>query len=409
MDQHHHVDANTYFMDQLFAIGLGGAIGAICIVHYLKQSLFYLAPQFQLPVLLGGIVLLAFVAIRSWVLWRETGEARSAVVPCNHDHHHHQHDSSHQHDAGDSHHHENDCDAHHHHHEHHPHQHHPHHHHAGHDHGHDHGWNPWRYAVLALPVFLFLMNLPNKGLSNFAISKMGANVEGLDLDRDANFSAAIGVQLAKSGKWPIIGSVNSNTPAEKAGLKMGDAIVKIKLIQDAKGQPLKHPREIETKDLGLKEVLAHLRGEPGSKVVLIIQREGEPEPIEVTVTRNEVISLQFKDLERARFSALSRNFYTGRMGRLRGQFSPSGNDRVFSLMRLRMTCCGADVTPLNVVIIAPESLANLDLKAGDWVEVEGQIDFRLDQRKQVYQAVITVPSLDMIRKIPPEPDIFVRF
>ena len=34
------------------------------------------------------------------------------------------------------------------------------------EHGHDHGWAPWRYMVLAIPVFLFFLGLPREGLTD---------------------------------------------------------------------------------------------------------------------------------------------------------------------------------------------------------------------------------------------------
>jgi uncharacterized membrane protein YcgQ (UPF0703/DUF1980 family) len=67
------------------------------------------------------------------------------------------------------------------------------------DHGHDHGWAPWRYGVLLVPVVLFLFNLPNEGFSNVhggkdvdteggkdAAAKGGYVIKGfLELDRAA--------------------------------------------------------------------------------------------------------------------------------------------------------------------------------------------------------------------------------
>jgi hypothetical protein len=155
-----------------------------------------LAPQFHPYVLAGGIVLLVLVAIRAVALWQMAGQQSHTHT---HHHHHHNHDHHHDHDHGHHHHHH---DHHHHHHDHdhghiqhkpeglkadaglslplaageHGHAHetghehcdhdhgHCHHDHA-HDHGHEHGWAPWRYTVLMLPVVLYFLNLPNEGFS----------------------------------------------------------------------------------------------------------------------------------------------------------------------------------------------------------------------------------------------------
>src|SRR5207248_10502010 len=58
-------------------------------------------------------------------------------------HHHHDHDHGHDHDHA---------------HDHHDHHHHDHDH--AHDHGHSHGWTPAKYAVLLLPLVLYLLHLP---------------------------------------------------------------------------------------------------------------------------------------------------------------------------------------------------------------------------------------------------------
>src|SRR5262249_48729445 len=80
---------------------------------------------------------------------------------CDHDHHH-DHDHAHEHHHHHDHEHGPGCD-HEHHHE------HEHVHAAaapGDDDGHEHGWGPWRYAVLLLPVVLFCLHLPNEGFSS---------------------------------------------------------------------------------------------------------------------------------------------------------------------------------------------------------------------------------------------------
>src|SRR5260370_42161036 len=59
-------------------------------------------------------------------------------------------------------------------------------------HGHDHGWAPWRSALLILPVVLFLLGLPAKGGMNVS------NVSGLEGD-----SSSIGQTSDKGQNFTI--------------------------------------------------------------------------------------------------------------------------------------------------------------------------------------------------------------
>lgn len=151
---HSHGDGEgTYFLDQLFTILACGAIGLVAVLMYENGMLGrILVPMFFVPVLVAGIALIALAAIRAIAVWQLAG-ARRADMDTNGDHEGHSHAHSHSH--GHDHAHGEECE--------HDHGHaHAHaHDHAGEDdHGHDHGWAPWRYMVLAVPVFLFFLGLP---------------------------------------------------------------------------------------------------------------------------------------------------------------------------------------------------------------------------------------------------------
>lgn len=155
----HGHDHNSYYVEQLCAVGVCGALAAIAVLWW-SRDIFFLVPAFRLPVLIGGGVLLLLVAVRAVSLWILVGKARPAATPAkdhhhDHDHAHCDHDHSHDHAHCD-----HDHDHHHHDHDH-------HHAHAhSHDHGHEHGAAPWRYTILLLPIVLFLLNLPNTGFSS---------------------------------------------------------------------------------------------------------------------------------------------------------------------------------------------------------------------------------------------------
>ncbi len=130
-----------YYLEQLLTIFICGAFGLVAVLMYQFEMLKYiLASQFYIPVLIGGIGLLLVTALRGVCLWRSVGGDHD------HDHDHAHHD----HKPGE------DCD-------------HPSH--AADDHGdhsaedHDHGNIYWRIVVLAFPIVLFLMGLPNKTFS----------------------------------------------------------------------------------------------------------------------------------------------------------------------------------------------------------------------------------------------------
>jgi hypothetical protein len=129
-----------------------------------------LVPMFYVPVLIGGIAILAMVIIRAVAVWKLAGTRGAANTANEHDHDHgHSHGHSHGHEHSHAH---EDCG----------HEHSHGHEDCGHDHGHgngdasehehshgdeeahDHGWAPWRYMVLAVPVFLFFLGFPREGL-----------------------------------------------------------------------------------------------------------------------------------------------------------------------------------------------------------------------------------------------------
>ena len=81
----------------------------------------------------------------------------------------------------------------------------------------------------------------------------------------------LGMEVTTENNQVKVVSPIDDTPASKAGILAGDIIMQID------GKPIK--------DLPLDSVVAKLRGPPGSKVTLGIQRANTPKPITVTLTR----------------------------------------------------------------------------------------------------------------------------
>jgi len=115
------------------------------------------------------------------------------------------------------------------------------------------------------------------------------------------------------------------------------------------------------------------------------------------------IRLDFKELERVGYDPTQRDFYQGRTGILMGQFSQTGDDKVFRLVRFKMTCCAADAIPLRVMIVAPKPVTHVrDLQ---WVQVTGQIQFRVQKKndgQEDYVPVLQVKDNKDIVGIPAE-------
>jgi len=89
-------------------------------------------------------------------------------------------------------------------------------------------------------------------------------------DIQGEFSG-IGVEIVSKNGLPTVVAPLSETPAERAGLKPNDIILQVD--------------DIQTKDIGFREVIDRIRGEAGTNVKIIILREGSETPITMEITR----------------------------------------------------------------------------------------------------------------------------
>lgn len=380
----HAEDRTTYYIEQLCTIGVCGAFGGIAVMMYKRDILkLFLDPKFHPFVLWAGIALLVMVVVRAVAVWRSAGQTGHS--------HEHAHDHEHGADCPD---HGHACSHDHSHDHNHPHTHehaHDHQHDQAHEHGHDHGWNPWRYAVLLLPIVLYFLNLPNQGFSSDWFKSRALNPDQIQ-SANVHYCSELGIQLKdqSTGALPQVEKVADDSPAAGAGIQPGDVLAKID------SAPIQ--------GMSLDAVLNKLQGPEKSKVKLTVEREGATRDVELERKDVEAVLLGFKELEQAALVEKQREFWTGRAGKMRGQFSPSKRDKGFTLMRLKMTCCAADVTPAQVWIESPESVEKF--KAAEWVEVEGQI--RFDQAPGKFIPVLKVTAMEKIRRIPPEADLYLR-
>ena len=87
----------------------------------------------------------------------------------------------------------------------------------------------------------------------------------------------VGIQIGmKENRLTVIAPIDG-TPAEKAGVKAADLIMKV--------------NEEPTKDMTLMEAVQKMRGPKGTKVTLTVQREGVPDPLVFVLTR-EIIKIE---------------------------------------------------------------------------------------------------------------------
>lgn len=349
---HHHGDANSYYVEQLFTIAVCGALGGVMVLMCVMQKVTFLFGNNQTQhtrVLLGGAGLLAVVVIRAVYVWFAVGQPKLAAHDhahadcgdgaCGHEHHEHHDHQHHEHEhavkvaasaaltslplaaptlpaVGHTHGHD-----HHHHHDHdHAHD-HGHAHGHDHDHDHDHGWAPWRFMLLLLPVILFFLGLPNDGIQkSYAVTLNDADQKSLD--------------------------------------KLS--------TQKGKGDDIK--------------------------------------------------LLSFLDLERAAMDVNVRDDLEGRLINVRGQyFNPNGDPHRFTLQRYKINCCAADAIPLNAVImINPADQKKYELNLGDyprdqWVSVTGRVFFLPRPNGEYLTAVFLYPTKDkplskLVEKVDRDPN-----
>jgi carboxyl-terminal processing protease len=99
------------------------------------------------------------------------------------------------------------------------------------------------------------------------------DIEGYRIQSDGRYNG-LGAEGELMGDYMVITEIFEKSPAHKAGLKVGDAIVAVD------GQSAKGKKE--------GEVLEFLRGFPGTKAELQIRRPGENKELKVTLEREEV-------------------------------------------------------------------------------------------------------------------------
>jgi hypothetical protein len=76
------------------------------------------------------------------------------------------------------------------------------------------------------------------------------------------------------------------------------------------------------------------------------------------------------------------------MARISGQFIPGKTQDRYRLMRIKITCCASDSTPVDATVVGK---IEPDWKYGDWLEVDGPVAFveaKSEKATQEYYPVV---------------------
>ncbi len=101
-------------------------------------------------------------------------------------------------------------------------------------------------------------------------------------ERTTGTYGGLGIQIDIRDGWITVIAPMADTPAEAAGIESGDRIVEVD--------------GVSTFGWRNEKAVTELRGEPGTTVLLTVERPGVPEPFEVTLTR---ATIQFKSVQAA--------------------------------------------------------------------------------------------------------------
>ncbi|MBA3657963.1 MAG: S41 family peptidase [Gemmatimonadales bacterium] len=107
----------------------------------------------------------------------------------------------------------------------------------------------------------------------YSVLLTGDDYKALTEQTSGNY-AGLGIQIDVRDGWITVVAPLPETPAERAGIETGDQIIEV----DGKS----------TEGWKSDEAVKSLRGEPGSRVSVLIRRAGILEPIKFTLTRSQI-------------------------------------------------------------------------------------------------------------------------
>ena len=221
----------SWFQEQFLQAGIASALGGISVGLYTSGRVnLMLAPKFHGWLLGGAVVLLAVAAVRLALLIKMAARVRASLAAtesishvhvhgpdCHHDHHNegavatsqhihgpgcgHTHDETHVHGP--------DC---------------------GHDHSHQ--WLPLQVMVLAIPVILFGLNLPNEAFGNMKALDLDAYSAQMESVGDKGSADNVSfLQLERAASNPEARSLYEGKSVQLVGRFVGDHDKRFTLIR----------------------------------------------------------------------------------------------------------------------------------------------------------------------------------
>jgi carboxyl-terminal processing protease len=152
-----------------------------------------------------------------------------------------------------------------------------------------------------------------------------------DAASEGKFFEGIGAELGYDDGQVIVVTPLEGSPAKAAGIRPGDYILKI------------DDYELTSEDT-VYDAVAKIRGEAGTDVVLTVLHKGESEPVEITITRDEItipsMSLEFIGTEEdiahfkiGRFTEASYDIWVSQWDKNVGEIVDSGVDKMILDLR----------------------------------------------------------------------------
>lgn len=168
----------------------------------------------------------------------------------------------------------------------------------------------------------------------------------------------LGIEVTMENGFIKVVSPIDDTPAQKAGIKTGDLIVRLD------DEPVK--------GMSLADAVKKMRGEPGSKIVLTVVREGAEAPLKITLVR-AVIKVQS-----VKSRLLEKNYGYVRVSSFQSDTGESLKEALASLKKENASNIKGLVLDLRNnpggVLNAAVDVSDAFLKSGLIVYTEGRIE-----------------------------------
>ena len=168
----------------------------------------------------------------------------------------------------------------------------------------------------------------------------------------------LGIEVTMENGFIKVVSPIDDTPAQKAGIKTGDLIIKLD--------------DVPVKGMSLTDAVKKMRGEPGSKIVLTIVREGEEAPLKLTLARDiiKVKSVKSRMLEKGYGYVRISSFQSGTGDALKEALAALKKENGGTLKGLMLDLRNNPGGVLNAAVEVSDAF----LTSGPLVYTEGRIE-----------------------------------